>query len=68
MTPKPALGNDGGTSGAEVEEADDPFQAEIPNIMADIEKSISKYADKMAKMVLEYTRGADISSYLGPYL
>ena len=44
---------------------DDPFQAEIPNIMTDVEESITKYADEMAKKVLEYTGGADISSYLG---
>ena len=62
---KPATPDDGGTSGAEMEDADDPFQAEIPNIMADVEESINKYADEMAKNVLEYTGGADISSYLG---
>ena len=65
VTPKPANQDDGGTSGAEVEDADDPFQVEIPNIMTDIEESITKYADEMAKKVLEYTAGADISSYLG---
>ena len=64
-TLKPAKRDDGGTSGAEVEDADDPFQAEIPNIMTDVEESITKYADEMAKKVLEYTGGADISSYLG---
>ena len=62
---KPAAPDDGGTSDAEVEGADDPFQAEIPNIMTDVEESINKYADEMAKKVLEYTGGADISSYLG---
>ena len=45
--------------------SDDPFQVEIPNIMADVEESVTKYADEMAKKVLEYTGGADISSYLG---
>ena len=62
---KPATRDDGGTSGAEVNDDDNPFQAEIPNIMTDVEESITRYADEMAKKVLEYTRGADISSYLG---
>ena len=65
MTPKSAARDDGGTSGAEVGDADDPFQAEIPNIITDVEESVAKYADEMAKKVLEYTGGADISSYLG---
>ena len=65
VNPKPATQDDGGTSGAEVKDADDPFQAEIPNIMTDIEESVTKYADEMAMKVLEYTGGADISSYLG---
>ena len=62
---KPAVKNDCGTSGAEAEDADDPFQAEIPNIMTDVEGSVTKYADEMAKKVLEHMGGADISSYLG---
>ena len=62
---KPAVKNDDGTSGAEAEDANDPFQEEIPNIMADVERSVTKYADEMAKEVLEHTGGADISSYLG---
>ena len=57
--------NDGGMSGADAEDADDPFQEEIPNIMTDVERSVTKYADEMAKKVLEHTGGADISSYLG---
>ena len=57
--------NDGGTSGTDAGDADDPFQVEIPNIMTDIEGSVAKYADEMAKKVLEYTGGADIFSYLG---
>ena len=57
--------NDGGTSGAEAEDTDDPFQEEIPNIMTDVERSVTKYADEMAKKVLEHTGGAHISSYLG---
>ena len=65
VNPNPATRDDGGTSGAEVKDADDPFQAEIPNIMTDVEESITKYADEMAKEVLEYTGGADILSYLG---
>ena len=65
MAPKPAVKDNGGTSGAEVGDADDLFQAEIPKIMTDIEESVAKYADEMAKKVLEYTGGADISSYLG---
>ena len=59
---KPAVKNDGGTSGAKAEDADDP---EIPNIMTDVEGSVTKYANEMAKKVLEHTGGADISSYLG---
>ena len=43
----------------------DPFQAEIPNIMTDVEDSVEEYANEMAKKVLELTGGADISSYLG---
>ena len=63
VNPKPATQDDSGMSGAEVKEADNLFQAEIPNIMTDVEESITKYADEMAKNVLEYTGGADI--YLG---
>ena len=63
--PTPAARDDGGTSSAEADTSDDPFQAEIPNIMTDVEESVAKYADEMAKKVLEYTGGADISSYLG---
>ena len=33
--------------------------------MTDVEESVNKYANEMAKKVLEYTGGADISSYLG---
>ena len=33
--------------------------------MADVKESVNKYADEMAKKVLEHTGGADISSYLG---
>ena len=62
---RPAKRDDSGTSGADVDDADDPFQAEIPNIMTDVKESVNKYADEMAKKVLEYARGADISSYLG---
>ena len=65
VTRKPATQDDSGTSGAKVEDADDPFQVEIPNIMTGVEESITKYADEMAKKVLEYRGGADISSYLG---
>ena len=63
--PTPAARDDSGISSAEADAGDDPFQAEIPNIMTDVEESVAKYADEMAKKVLEYTGGADISSYLG---
>ena len=65
VTPKRATQDDGGTSGAEVEDTDDPFHAEIPNIMTDVEESVTKYAHEMAKKVLELTGGVDILSYLG---
>ena len=65
VTLRLAKWDDGGTSGADVDDTDDPFQAEIPNIMTDVEESITKYTDEMVKKVLEYTGGADISSYLG---
>ena len=63
--PTPAARDDSGISDADVDAGEDPFQAEIPNIMMDVEESVAKYADEMAKKVLEYTGGADISSYLG---
>ena len=63
--PKPATRDDSGIPDAEADIDNDPFQAEIPNIMADVEKSVTEYANEMAKKVLEYTGGADISSYLG---
>ena len=65
MASKPAVKDDSGTSGAEVGDAEDPFQVQIPDIMTDVEESVTKYADEMAKKVLEHTGGADISSYLG---
>ena len=65
--PKPAMRRDSGgeASGSGTEEVEDPFLAEIPNIMTDVEDSVTKYADEMAKKVLKHTGGADISSYLG---
>ena len=65
--PKPAVKHDGddGASGSDVGDIEDPFLAEIPNIMTDVKDSVAKYADEMAKKVLEYTGGANISSYLG---
>ena len=63
--PTPSAGDGSGISDAEADADNDPFQAEIPNIMTDVEKSVEKYANEMAKKVLEYTGGADISSYLG---
>ena len=53
------------TSGPGTDEVEDPFLAEIPNIMTDVEDSVTEYADEMVKKVLEHTGGADISSYLG---
>ena len=65
--PKPTAkrDGDGGVSGSDTGDTEDPFIAEIPNIMTDVEDSVTKYADEMAKKVLEYTGGEDISSYLG---
>ena len=63
--PTPAAQDDSGISDAEADAGDDPFQVEIPNIMTDVEESIANYGDEMARKVLEYTGGADISSYLG---
>ena len=66
-TPKQAVRHDSGgkASGSSTDEIEDPFLAEIPNIMTDVEDSVTQYADKMAKKVLEHTGGVDISSYLG---
>ena len=63
--PAPATRDDSGIPDAEVDANDDPLLAEIPGIMTDVEESVAKYADEMAMKVLEYTGGADITSYLG---
>ena len=55
----------GEASGSGTDEIEDPFLVEIPNIMTDMEDSVTQYADEMVKKVLEHTEGADISSYLG---
>ena len=63
--PTSSARDNSGISEAEVDADDDPFQAEIPNTMTDVEKSVETYANEMAKKVHELTGGADILSYQG---
>ena len=63
--PTPAARDNSGIPDAKADASDNPLEADIPDIMKDVEESVAKYADEMAMKVLEYTGGADITSYLG---